>query len=172
MRAFFIEISAVKRYDKDMKYVSQSAQDTQAIAAQLAQKVLAAMPQAAATIIALRGDLGAGKTTFTQGFAQALGILQLPKSPTFNLVKIYPIPPFENRKLKIENLFLCHLDCYRLQGHKDLAVIDLHSLFSDANNIILIEWPENIGDGLPRDRIEVHFEHAGIDSRSISISEN
>ena len=145
-----------------MQYVSQSAQDTQAIAATLAQKVRAGMPGASATIIALRGELGAGKTTFTQGFARALGIMQQPKSPTFLLAKQYAIPatPFS----------LWHLDCYRLKSHADLATIDLHAIFKDASNIILIEWPENIGDGLPRNHIDVHFEHAGNDKRSITIS--
>jgi len=147
-----------------MQYVSQSAQDTQAIAAKLTQRVLAAMPLATATIIALRGDLGAGKTTFTQGFARELGIVQMPKSPTFMLAKQYAIPG--------TSYSLWHLDCYRLQSHKDLVAIDLHALFTDANNIILVEWPENIGDGLPRDRIEVHFEHMGNDKRSVTISES
>ncbi len=147
-----------------MQYVSQSAADTQAIAAKLAEKIMASMPNAAATIIALRGDLGAGKTTFTQGFARALGIVQQPKSPTFMLAKQYAIPetPYS----------LWHLDCYRLQSHNDLATLDLHALFADANNIMLVEWPERVGDGLPRDRIEVHFEHAGEDKRSITISES
>lgn len=145
-----------------MQYVSQSSQDTQAIAAQLAQTVRASMPRAAATIIALRGQLGAGKTTFAQGFARALGIMQQPKSPTFLLVKQYAVPGTA--------FSLWHLDCYRLKSHTDLAAIDLHSIFGDANNVILIEWPENIGDGLPRDHIEVHFEHAGNDKRSITIS--
>ncbi len=145
-----------------MQYVSQGAQDTQAIAAKLAQKVRAAMPLAAATIVALRGELGAGKTTFTQGFARALGVVQTPKSPTFMLAKQYAIPR--------TSYSLWHLDCYRLKSHADLAVIDLHALYGDANNIMMIEWPENIGDGLPRDRIEVHFEHAGDDKRSITIS--
>ncbi len=145
-----------------MHVVSQSAQDTQAIAAKLAKKVLAGMPSKAATVIALRGDLGAGKTTFTQGFARALGIVRQPKSPTFLLAKQYAIPG--------TTYSLWHLDCYRLQNHNDLAVIDLQAIFHDSNNIILVEWPENIGDGLPRDRIEVHFEHAGEDKRTISIS--
>lgn len=145
-----------------MQYVSQSAADTRAIAAKLAQKVRVAMPLATATVIALRGDLGAGKTTFTQGFARALGVAQQPKSPTFLLAKQYAIPG--------TSYSLWHLDCYRLQSHSDLATIDLHGIFTDASNIILIEWPENIGDGLPRDRIEVHFEHAGDDKRSITIS--
>lgn len=147
-----------------MQYVTHSAQDTEAIASKLAQKVLASMPSAQATVIALRGELGAGKTTFTQGFAHALGIEQKPKSPTFMLAKQYLIPntPYS----------LWHLDCYRLNDHKDLATIDLHTLFTDANNIILIEWPERVGDGLPRDRMEVHFEHAGVDRRSITISDS
>jgi tRNA threonylcarbamoyladenosine biosynthesis protein TsaE len=145
-----------------MQYVSQNVQDTQSIAATLAHSVRDRMPGAGATVIALRGDLGAGKTTFTQGFAHALGIVQRPKSPTFLLAKQYAVPgtPFS----------MWHLDCYRLKNHADLATIDLHSIFHDPNNIILVEWPENVGDGLPRDRIEVHFEHAGNDKRSITIS--
>ena len=162
-RGFFIEKKRVKRYDTDMHFVSQSAQDTQAIAAQLAQKVRATMPSATATIIALRGDLGAGKTTFTQGFARALGIPQQPKSPTFLLAKQYGIPE--------TSYSLWHLDCYRLQSHKDLVTIDLHTIFTNANNIILIEWPEKVGDGLPRDRIEVHLTHAGENKRNITISD-
>lgn len=146
-----------------MQYVSQSAPDTQAIAAKLAQKVRAGMPGAAATVIALRGDLGSGKTTFTQGFAKELGVPHKPKSPTFLLAKQYTIPG--------TSYSLWHLDCYRLQSHQDLAAIDLHGLFLDSNNIILVEWPEKIGDGMPRDRIEIHFEHAGKDKRSITISE-
>ena len=145
-----------------MQYVSQSAQDTQAIATELAHTVRAEMPRALATVIALRGELGAGKTTFTQGFAKALGIAQQPKSPTFLLAKQYAIPG--------TTYSLWHLDCYRLQSHKDLATINLHTIFDDSNNIILIEWPEKVGDGLPRDRIEVHFEHAGEDKRNITIS--
>ena len=146
-----------------MEYVSQSASDTQAIAARLAEKVRAAMPGAAATVIALRGDLGAGKTTFTQGFAHALGITQPPKSPTFMLAKRYAIPG------TVYSLW--HLDCYRLQSHADLAALDMHAVFEDPNNIILIEWPERIGDGIPRGHIEIHFAHAGNDKRTITISE-
>lgn len=146
-----------------MHLVSQSPQDTRAIAAQLAARTLKEMPgNAAATVIALRGDLGAGKTTFTQGFAKALGIAQQPKSPTFLLAKQYAIPDTAYA--------LWHLDCYRLTSHHELAVLDLHHLFIDPMNIVLIEWPENVGDGIPRDHTEVHFTHAGGDKREISIS--
>lgn len=153
-----------------MHLVSHSANDTQAIAARLAERVRAALPGRAATVIALRGELGAGKTTFVQGFARALGITHHPKSPTFNLAKQYSIPgtPYS----------LWHLDCYRLAGFQDLQTIDLHRLFTDPANIILIEWPERVGDGLPRDRIEIHFTHlpgrqagTGNDTRGITIPE-
>ena len=76
-----------------MHLVSQSPEDTQAIAARLADKVIVAMPgRTAATVVTLHGDLGAGKTTFTQGFARALHVGQQPKSPTFLLAKQYAIP--------------------------------------------------------------------------------
>lgn len=146
-----------------MQLTSQGPHDTQAIAAKLAAQVLQAMPgHTAATIITLRGDLGAGKTTFTQGFAHALGVTQRPKSPTFLLAKQYAIPK--------TNYSLWHLDCYRLTSHKDLAVLDLHHLFTDPANIILIEWPENVGDAIPREHMEIHFAHAGGDRRDITIA--
>lgn len=147
-----------------MHLVSQSPQDTQHIAAQLARKLLAAMPgTSAATVVALRGELGAGKTTFTQGFAQTLGVTEQPKSPTFMLAKQYAIPgtPYS----------LWHLDCYRLNDHRDLVTLDLHHLFTDPNVLMLIEWPERISNGLPRDHIEVHLTHEGPEKRGITIKE-
>jgi tRNA threonylcarbamoyladenosine biosynthesis protein TsaE len=147
-----------------MQLVSQSPQDTWAIAKELVPKILSKMRGSeAATTIALRGDLGAGKTTFTQGLAKALGITQQPKSPTFLLAKEYLIPD--------TTFSLWHLDCYRLSGREDLIPLDLHSLFRDPNNLIVVEWPERIGDGLPRDHIEIHMTHAGGDARGITIRE-
>lgn len=146
-----------------MHLVSQSPQDTQALAAQLVKRVLTEMAtHTAATVVTLHGDLGAGKTTFVQGFARALGVAQQPKSPTFLLAKQYAVPG--------TRYALWHLDCYRLTSHADLAVLDIHKLFDDPTNIILIEWPENVGDAIPRERIEVHFSHMGKDTRDISIS--
>ncbi len=145
-----------------MQLVSQSAYDTQEIARTVAEKIRSTLPGTHATVIALRGDLGAGKTTFTQGFARALGIAQMPKSPTFLLAKQYAIPE--------TSYSLWHLDCYRMKSHADLVTIDLHRIFDAPNNIILVEWPENISDGLPKHHGEIHFEHTGGDTRSITIS--
>lgn len=147
-----------------MHVVSQNADDTRAIAARFAESIEVRMQgRVTALVVALRGELGAGKTTFTQGFAHALGVPQTPKSPTFLLAKEYTIPHTPHS--------LWHLDCYRLTSHQDLVTLDLHSIFLNPANIILIEWPERIGDGLPTDHIEIHFEHAGHDTRSITISE-
>jgi tRNA threonylcarbamoyladenosine biosynthesis protein TsaE len=146
-----------------MHSVSQSAQETQAIAAQLARRIFNTLPGAQAKVIALYGELGAGKTTFAQGFAQELGIIEKPKSPTFALVKMYAIPQTSYR--------LWHLDCYRLEGHRDLVSLDLHHEFENPLNIMLIEWPERIGESLPADRIDIRFAHTGADHRSITIEE-
>lgn len=145
-----------------MRLVSQNPDDTRAVAARLAERVTAAMPGANATIVALRGELGAGKTTFVQGFARAIHVRETPKSPTFNLAKRYDVPgtPYA----------LWHLDCYRLQGRRDLDALHMHDVFSDFRNIVLVEWPEKIGDGLPRDHVEVHMTHEGGDRRGIDIS--
>jgi tRNA threonylcarbamoyladenosine biosynthesis protein TsaE len=147
-----------------MQLVSQSAQDTQRIAAELAARLLAGMAgHSKATVIALRGELGAGKTTFTQGLAHALGVAERPKSPTFMLAKQYAIPG--------TGFSLWHLDCYRLNGRQDIVALDLHAIFEDRRNLVLIEWPERIGDGLPREHIDIHMSHQGGDKREITIKE-
>lgn len=145
-----------------MHLVSQNADDTRAIAARFAQRIRDAMPgRTSALTVALRGELGTGKTTFTQGVARALGIPISPKSPTFMLARQYPVPGTA--------LSLWHLDCYRLAGHQDLAALDMHRVFGDPHHIVFVEWPERVGDGLPRDHREVRFEHLGPDKRGITL---
>lgn len=147
-----------------MYVVSQSSTDTQKIAAGLARRILTAMTgKARATIVALRGELGAGKTTFAQGFARALGVAENPRSPTFLLAKQYRIPGTAYS--------LWHLDCYRLHDHRDLVTLDLHTVFRDRTNIVVVEWPERVGDGLPAGHIEVHMTHQGPEKRGITITE-
>lgn len=146
-----------------MRLVAKSADDMHAIAARLAREWLAALDfREHALVIGLRGELGAGKTTFVQGVAKALGIREIPTSPTFNLMKEYPIGGGRYR--------LWHLDCYRLSGHRDLAPLGMPALFADPRNLILIEWPERAGKALPADHVEVRFEHVTPEHRSISIN--
>lgn len=144
-----------------MHLVSKSPEDTRAIAAEFAKRLLAEMPGATAKVVALRGELGAGKTTFTQGMAHALGIPDRPKSPTFMLAKQYAIPH--------TTYSLWHVDCYRLNDRTDVVSLDLHTVFSNPQNIVVVEWPERIGDGMPRDCIEIHMTHETGDSRGITL---
>lgn len=149
-----------------MHFVSQSPQDTRAIAIRLAEEWKTALVagRATALVVALEGELGAGKTTLVQGVAAALGVRELPKSPTFNLAKEYAIPGTD--------LHLWHLDWYRLSGRADVAALDMHRVFEDPRNLVLIEWATRIADVLPADHIVIRMEHAGHDKRMISIDEN
>lgn len=148
-----------------MHLVSQNTEDTRAIAKRLAGEWLTALKgRSSALIVALEGELGAGKTTLVQGIATALGVRELPKSPTFNLAKEYAIPGTDFR--------LWHLDCYRLSGRDDLAALDMHTVFADPHNLVLIEWAARVGEALPTDHIVIRMEHAGNDTRNISIDNN
>lgn len=103
-------------------------------------------PRAAgATLVTLTGELGAGKTAFVQAVAKALGVEEPVTSPTFVLEKIYELPlnaaPRSGAGLKR----LVHIDAYRLEGAEALAPLGFDELMQDAGNLILLEWPEQVG---------------------------
>jgi len=108
-----------------------------------------------ATVIALIGELGAGKTTFVQKFARACGITEPVLSPTFVILKKYGN--------------LIHIDAYRLKNSAELVALGIHDLMSDPNNVIIIEWADRVSDILPDDCITIHFEHVDETTRKISI---
>lgn len=147
-----------------MLFLSKSEKETQKIAGDLAHKIIGSK---APVVIALEGELGAGKTTFVQGFAKILGVKVKVKSPTFVLMKKYPFFTI-SRKLKTKN-YLYHLDCYRARDHRDLLTLDLRSLFKSSNNIVLIEWPERVVKILPKKLIRVHIDHIDTNKRKIMI---
>jgi tRNA threonylcarbamoyladenosine biosynthesis protein TsaE len=86
-------------------------------------------------VIALSGPLGAGKTTFTQALARALGAKGDPRSPTFSLLRTYRL---EHESLKR----LVHVDAYRLETKSDLLALDLDEERAEPGTILVIEWPE------------------------------
>ena len=98
-------------------------------------------------IIALNGDLGAGKTTFAQGFAIGIGIEKHVGSPTFKLVSEY-----QGDKMK-----LYHVDCYRLNGVDDFLNMGGENLLLPFDGISLFEWSSIISDVLPNNIIKVDF---------------
>ena len=100
-------------------------------------------------VVALTGDLGAGKTTLVRGMLQSiLGEIEVP-SPTFNLVQTYEVRDFE----------IWHCDMYRLEGPQDGYELGLIDAFEEA--ICLIEWPDKIAPLLPKDIFEVDLQFDG-----------
>jgi tRNA threonylcarbamoyladenosine biosynthesis protein TsaE len=107
-----------------------------------------------ATIITLSGDLGAGKTTFAQGIARALGVEESVTSPTFVLEKIYEL---EERKW----LHLIHIDAYRINDPHELEVLGWNEIIAEPSNLILIEWPEHVVALIPSHAVRVSLDSAG-----------
>lgn len=136
---------------------SRSPGETEAIARGLAASLTAG------DFLALRGDLGAGKTRFVRGLADGLGLdASQVSSPTYVLVHEYTSTTGNSP-------MLAHLDCYRLRGAEDLDSIDWDGLLA-SGAMVAVEWPERIEARLPTRRIEVFIDHAGEDERLISIS--
>jgi tRNA threonylcarbamoyladenosine biosynthesis protein TsaE len=104
-----------------------------------------------ATLVTLAGELGAGKTTFTQFVAKALGIDDVVNSPTFVIEKIYSIEPSGLNESEVgegnpRNRFsrLVHIDAYRLQSAGDLNSLGFGEIMSHPGTLIFIEWPEHV----------------------------
>ncbi len=137
-----------------MNYFSKSVSDTEQIAAQLAPSLQAN------DVLALEGDLGAGKTQFVRGLVKALG--GNPRdvsSPTFILLNVYKTPRFP----------VYHLDAYRVHGGEDFSAIGFAELL-DQNGIVVVEWPSRVKEILPPGRINITFEITGKTRRDINVA--
>ncbi len=121
-----------------------------------------------AVVVALSGDLGAGKTTFVQAAAAALSVAEIPKSPTFVVMQLYPIPtnPRANGFTQ-----LVHIDAYRLEGKDQLKVLHWEELCSNPHNLIFIEWPEMVEGGLPGGAKRITLRHIDENTREITLEE-
>ncbi len=156
-----------------MEFVAKNLKDTQKLSKKLVKEISA---KGGPSVIALYGDLGAGKTTFVQFFAKALGIKEKILSPTFVIMKtfeIYDANPrmYANDTNKHTNKkFLVHIDTYRLKSAKDLLALGLRDILKDKKNIILIEWPEKIEKYLPKNAKKIYFETVGVTQRKITIT--
>jgi tRNA threonylcarbamoyladenosine biosynthesis protein TsaE len=116
-----------------------------------------------ATLVTLSGELGAGKTSFTQAVARTLGIEEVVTSPTFVLEKIYSLggPTAKFKRL-------IHVDAYRLESGKDLAALGFDELMNDSGNLILLEWPEKVADALPEPAVKITLVAHEDGSRTIT----
>ena len=115
-----------------------------------------------ATVVALSGDLGSGKTTFAQGIAKALGVEETVTSPTFVIEKIYELQaqPFDIAQGK-KFSHLIHIDAYRLKDEHELEVLGWKEIIADPSNLIVIEWPEKVAVIIPENAIRISFIDTG-----------
>ena len=122
----------------DFKYTSRSVDDTLQIAQNIESEKFPNM------IICLDGELGSGKTVFTKGIANALGIKESITSPTFNIIKEYD-----------GELPLYHMDVYRLDGNTDGYGIEE---YFTKGGVVVIEWSDTIKDILPDEYLHIKFK--------------
>ncbi len=111
-------------------------------------------------VLALTGDLGAGKTHFVKGLAAGLGHAGEVTSPTFTLIHEY----------SGGRLPLCHFDFYRLESEREVLDIGLDD-YLDSRNVLAIEWAEKFSALLPSGTRHVTFRHTADDAREISVEE-
>ena len=134
-----------------MEFLTNSPAETEAIGAALGKIIKPG------TVIAYRGDLGAGKTAFTRGLARGLGSSEMVTSPTYTIVNEYlggRMPLF-------------HFDMYRLASSDDLWDIGWED-YLDRNGVCAVEWSENVEDAM-EDPIVITIEKLGEDSRRITL---
>ena len=137
-------------------FISKSEKDTIEIATKLAKKLKGG------EILALEGDLGAGKTIFTKGLGKVFGIMQHITSPTFVLMKIYRI---ENKEYRIKNLV--HVDCYRLEEPQELFYLGLEEYINKRDTIVVIEWADKIKKYLEKFKKVIWIKFKDKDSQKI-----
>jgi tRNA threonylcarbamoyladenosine biosynthesis protein TsaE len=133
-------------------WIADSLQDTAELAARLAGLA------GPGTVIALDGDLGAGKTAFSQLFAAAIGVGGIVNSPTFTIIKEY----------EGEHLPFYHMDVYRL-SMEEADELGLDDYFYGAG-VTIVEWASLIEELLPSNRLSIYIEHLGGESRRFRLT--
>ena len=116
-----------------------------------------------ATVLLLEGDLGAGKTTFTQFLAKELGVKNNLTSPTFVLMKKYLTRGASAEWVKN----LIHIDAYRLNSGADLLSLGWSELLANPDNLIVIEWPERVADLFDGSEQTINFKFVDENTREI-----
>lgn len=138
-----------------IEFFSRSPEQTRRIGMRLGSEIKAG------DVICLQGNLGAGKTTFVQGLAQGWGSQDSVSSPTFILVNLY-------RRANGDQLF--HLDTYRLESISEAEELDLDSML--AEGALIIEWPEQLGELIPEERLWINLDYMADEHRQMRFNAN
>ncbi len=141
-----------------MTHLSRSLEET----GRIAKEILDSLDKSSsATVLALQGDLGSGKTTFSQAAGKLLGVSEEMSSPTFVIEKIYDID-FKGFKK------LIHIDAYRLEKAEELLHLGWEEILKNPENLIFIEWPENVSKIIPENAVKISFKFVDEQTREIS----
>ena len=141
----------MRKKEKTLEYITHSPAETEAVGEALAKTLRPG------TVLAFRGDLGAGKTAFTRGLGRGLGCTERVTSPTYTIVNEYTSG----------RLPLFHFDMYRLRSSEDLFDIGWED-YLERGGVCAVEWSENVADALDG-AIRITIEKTGDDSRKITI---
>ena len=149
---------------ENKEILTKNPEETRFAAGEFIREVLKEKGGNGAVLICLRGDLGAGKTTFVQGIGQALGVRETLNSPTFLIMKKCPLSGGYAGKC------LYHFDTYRISAAEDIMDLGWEEIISGRHNIVVVEWPEKISSILPKRKIDIDFRHISENERRIIFS--
>ena len=166
------------------KYLTTSFSQTKKIGKDIAQQILKInetheiknQPRKTATIIALEGELGSGKTIFTQGIAKGLGIKEKILSPSFVILKRFTLSSVawqqfcqrQNYLTGFKNFY--HIDCYRIKKPKEILGLGFKEIISNPKNIVVIEWAERVRKIMPNKTIWIKFKFINKNTRKIIVA--
>jgi len=151
-----------------MKFLIKTQKDLENLAEKTLE-IISQNKQNYATVLALQGDLGSGKTTFTKQLSKILGITESVTSPTFVILKNFEIQT-ENLAEKTFFKKLIHIDSYRLDLSGELSHLGFHDFLNQKENLIVIEWPERVSDLLPKNYFLLKFSHIDETTREVEIN--
>ena len=138
----------------ERSFISRSEAETEAAGAALAHEL------APGSVVLLCGDLGAGKTVFSRGFARGLGVVEPVSSPTYTIVQEYALA---------DGKHLYHMDLYRICDEHAALGFGVDEFLDDPGAISLVEWPERIAGLLPDDAVRVELKHLSNEEREIRV---
>jgi tRNA threonylcarbamoyladenosine biosynthesis protein TsaE len=155
-----------------MELISNSVEKTQDIAGQLVREIIAKKPakKCGACTIALTGDLGAGKTAFIQGLAQALGVKEKVLSPTFLIMRCFGLSNGNGEAQKSPFSALYHFDFYRLSHPKEVLDLGYEEIMGNKEHLVVMEWADRFKNIVPKDAIWVKLEWLAPQKRKISVA--
>jgi tRNA threonylcarbamoyladenosine biosynthesis protein TsaE len=139
--------------------ITSSEKETRVFAKSFAKKLKGG------EVLILTGDLGGGKTTFTRGLAEGLGLEGAVTSPTFVILQIYKPKPRSKKKLA-----LYHFDLYRIKTTNELFNLGFEDFLNDKNAVIVLEWGEKFLNTLPPKTKQIFFKNLGEEKREIKVA--